>query len=64
VAKDVGCSQLAVSEIWSKYKQNGKIVKGKHTNQPFKEDVKASGQKTQSNKEVMPEQLERLVHVQ
>uniref|UniRef100_A0A3B3QDG3 Transposase Tc1-like domain-containing protein n=1 Tax=Paramormyrops kingsleyae TaxID=1676925 RepID=A0A3B3QDG3_9TELE len=31
VAKDVGRSQSAVSKIWSRYKQNGKVVKGKHT---------------------------------
>ncbi|CAJ0929362.1 unnamed protein product [Ranitomeya imitator] len=31
VAKDVGCSQSAVSKIWTKYKQHGKVVKGKHT---------------------------------
>jgi transposase len=34
VAKDVGCSQSAVSKIW--YKQHGKVVKGKHTGRPRK----------------------------
>ena len=29
VAGDVGCSQSAVSEIWTKNKENGKVVKGK-----------------------------------
>uniref|UniRef100_A0A3B4YMY3 Transposase Tc1-like domain-containing protein n=1 Tax=Seriola lalandi dorsalis TaxID=1841481 RepID=A0A3B4YMY3_SERLL len=32
----VGCSQSAVSKIWTKYKQNGKVVKGKHTGRPRK----------------------------
>uniref|UniRef100_A0A4W6EZN1 Transposase Tc1-like domain-containing protein n=1 Tax=Lates calcarifer TaxID=8187 RepID=A0A4W6EZN1_LATCA len=36
VAKDVGCSQSAVSKIWTKYKQHGKVVKGKHTGRPRK----------------------------
>uniref|UniRef100_A0A3B5AUW2 Transposase Tc1-like domain-containing protein n=1 Tax=Stegastes partitus TaxID=144197 RepID=A0A3B5AUW2_9TELE len=36
VAKDVGCSQSAVSKIWTKYKQHGKAVKGKHTGKPRK----------------------------
>uniref|UniRef100_A0A8C5DUY4 Transposase Tc1-like domain-containing protein n=1 Tax=Gouania willdenowi TaxID=441366 RepID=A0A8C5DUY4_GOUWI len=36
VAKDVGCSQSAVSRIWTKYKQHGKVVKGKHTGRPWK----------------------------
>ncbi|XP_069611187.1 gastrula zinc finger protein XlCGF53.1-like [Ranitomeya imitator] len=36
VAKDVGCSQSAVSKIWAKYKQHGKVVKGKHTGRPRK----------------------------
>lgn len=36
VAKDVDCSQSAVSKIWTKYKQNGKAVKGKHTGRPRK----------------------------
>uniref|UniRef100_A0A8C5HUA9 Transposase Tc1-like domain-containing protein n=1 Tax=Gouania willdenowi TaxID=441366 RepID=A0A8C5HUA9_GOUWI len=31
VAKDVGLSQSAVSTIWTKYKQHGKVVKGKRT---------------------------------
>uniref|UniRef100_A0A671WUZ7 Transposase Tc1-like domain-containing protein n=1 Tax=Sparus aurata TaxID=8175 RepID=A0A671WUZ7_SPAAU len=35
-AKDVGCSQSAVSKIWTKYKQHGKVVKGKHTGRPRK----------------------------
>lgn len=30
VATDVGCSQSVVSEIWAKYKQHEKVVKGKH----------------------------------
>ena len=30
VAKDVGCSQSAVSKIWCKYKQHGKVIKGRH----------------------------------
>uniref|UniRef100_A0A3B4Y4D5 Transposase Tc1-like domain-containing protein n=1 Tax=Seriola lalandi dorsalis TaxID=1841481 RepID=A0A3B4Y4D5_SERLL len=36
VTKDVGCSQSAVSKIWTKYRQNGKVVKGKHTGRPRK----------------------------
>jgi len=36
LAKHVGCSQSAVSKIWSEYKQNGKIVKGKHAGQTRK----------------------------
>uniref|UniRef100_A0A672Y5E8 Transposase Tc1-like domain-containing protein n=1 Tax=Sphaeramia orbicularis TaxID=375764 RepID=A0A672Y5E8_9TELE len=36
VAKDAGCSQSAVSKIWTKYKQHGKAVKGKHTGRPRK----------------------------
>ncbi len=36
VAKEVGCSQSAVSKIWCKYKQNGKVTKGKHTSRPRK----------------------------
>uniref|UniRef100_A0A3B5B7H8 Transposase Tc1-like domain-containing protein n=1 Tax=Stegastes partitus TaxID=144197 RepID=A0A3B5B7H8_9TELE len=36
VAKDAGCSQSAVSKIWTKYKQHGKVVKGKHTGRPRK----------------------------
>jgi len=31
VAKDVGCSQAAVPKVWSNYKLNEKVVKGKHT---------------------------------
>uniref|UniRef100_A0A8C1NF85 Transposase Tc1-like domain-containing protein n=1 Tax=Cyprinus carpio TaxID=7962 RepID=A0A8C1NF85_CYPCA len=36
VAKNVGCSQSAVSKIWTKYKSNGKVVKGKRTGRPRK----------------------------
>uniref|UniRef100_A0A672G6V0 Transposase Tc1-like domain-containing protein n=1 Tax=Salarias fasciatus TaxID=181472 RepID=A0A672G6V0_SALFA len=36
VAKDVGCSQSAVSKIWTKYKQHGKVVKVKRTGRPRK----------------------------
>ena len=36
VAKDIGCSQSAVSKIWGKYKQNGEVIKGKHTGRPRK----------------------------
>uniref|UniRef100_A0A3Q3AMG8 Tc1-like transposase DDE domain-containing protein n=1 Tax=Kryptolebias marmoratus TaxID=37003 RepID=A0A3Q3AMG8_KRYMA len=36
VAQDVGCSQSAVSKIWTKYKQHGKVGKGKHTVRPRK----------------------------
>uniref|UniRef100_A0A3B4ZVY6 Transposase Tc1-like domain-containing protein n=1 Tax=Stegastes partitus TaxID=144197 RepID=A0A3B4ZVY6_9TELE len=36
VAEDVGCSQSAVSKIWTKHKQHGKVVKGKHTGRPRK----------------------------
>ena len=36
IARDVGCSQSAVSKIWTKNKQNGKVVKGKHTGRPEK----------------------------
>uniref|UniRef100_A0A8C5ECY3 Transposase Tc1-like domain-containing protein n=1 Tax=Gouania willdenowi TaxID=441366 RepID=A0A8C5ECY3_GOUWI len=36
VAKDVGCLQSAVSKIWTKYKQHGKVVKGKYTGKPRK----------------------------
>ena len=36
VAKDVGCSQSAVSKIWTKYKQHGNVVKGNHTCRPRK----------------------------
>uniref|UniRef100_A0A3Q0RED3 Transposase Tc1-like domain-containing protein n=1 Tax=Amphilophus citrinellus TaxID=61819 RepID=A0A3Q0RED3_AMPCI len=36
VAQDVGCSQTAVSKTWTKYKQHGKVVKGKHTGRPRK----------------------------
>uniref|UniRef100_A0A3Q2UHF8 Transposase Tc1-like domain-containing protein n=1 Tax=Fundulus heteroclitus TaxID=8078 RepID=A0A3Q2UHF8_FUNHE len=36
VAKDVGCSQSAVSKIWTKYKRHWKVVKGKHTGRPRK----------------------------
>uniref|UniRef100_A0A8C5E1B0 Transposase Tc1-like domain-containing protein n=1 Tax=Gouania willdenowi TaxID=441366 RepID=A0A8C5E1B0_GOUWI len=36
VPKDVGCSQSAVSKIWTKYKRYGKVVKGKHTGRPRK----------------------------
>ncbi|CAI9591777.1 unnamed protein product [Staurois parvus] len=36
VAKDVGCSQSAVSKIWSKYKSYGKVVKVKRTGRPRK----------------------------
>uniref|UniRef100_A0A671NXU9 Uncharacterized protein n=1 Tax=Sinocyclocheilus anshuiensis TaxID=1608454 RepID=A0A671NXU9_9TELE len=36
VAKEVGCSQSAISKIWCKYKQNGKVTKGKHTGRPRK----------------------------
>jgi len=31
VANYVGCFLSAVSKIWSKYKQNGKVLKRKHT---------------------------------
>uniref|UniRef100_A0A3B5PUV6 Transposase Tc1-like domain-containing protein n=1 Tax=Xiphophorus maculatus TaxID=8083 RepID=A0A3B5PUV6_XIPMA len=34
VAKDVGCSQSAVSKIWTKYKQHGMVVKAKRTGRP------------------------------
>lgn len=30
MAKYVGYSQSAVSKIWCRYKQNGKVIKGKH----------------------------------
>lgn len=33
VVKDVGCSQLALSKIWSRYKQSGRVVKVKHSKQ-------------------------------
>ena len=50
VTKDIGCYQSVISNIWSKYKQNGKVVKWKHTGRPRKtpkhQDRK---QKTQSN---------------
>ena len=36
VAKNVGCSQSSVSKIWTKYKSNGKVVKGKRTGRPRK----------------------------
>lgn len=36
VAKEVRCSQSAVSKICCKYKPNGKVVKGKHTGRPSK----------------------------
>uniref|UniRef100_A0A3Q1GH88 Transposase Tc1-like domain-containing protein n=1 Tax=Acanthochromis polyacanthus TaxID=80966 RepID=A0A3Q1GH88_9TELE len=36
VAKDVGCSQSAVSKVWTKYKQHGKVLKGKHTSRSRK----------------------------
>ena len=36
VAKDVCCSQSAVSKIWTKYKQHGKVFKGKHIGRPRK----------------------------
>ena len=36
VAQDVGCSQSAMSKTWTKYKQHGKVVKGKHTGRPRK----------------------------
>uniref|UniRef100_A0A3B5PQB0 Transposase Tc1-like domain-containing protein n=1 Tax=Xiphophorus maculatus TaxID=8083 RepID=A0A3B5PQB0_XIPMA len=36
VAKDVGCSQSAVSKIWTKYKQHGMVVKAKRTGRPRK----------------------------
>lgn len=36
VTKDAGCSQSAVSKIWIKYKQNGKVVKEKHGGRPGK----------------------------
>uniref|UniRef100_A0A3B3YRI5 Transposase Tc1-like domain-containing protein n=1 Tax=Poecilia mexicana TaxID=48701 RepID=A0A3B3YRI5_9TELE len=36
VAKDVGCSQSAVSKIWTKYKQHGMVVKAKCTGRPRK----------------------------
>lgn len=35
VAKDVGCSQSALSKIWTKYK-HGMVVKAKHTGRPRK----------------------------
>uniref|UniRef100_A0A3P9PNQ9 Transposase Tc1-like domain-containing protein n=1 Tax=Poecilia reticulata TaxID=8081 RepID=A0A3P9PNQ9_POERE len=36
VAKDVGCSQSAVSQIWTKCKQHGIVVKAKCTGRPRK----------------------------
>uniref|UniRef100_A0A3B3ULQ4 Transposase Tc1-like domain-containing protein n=1 Tax=Poecilia latipinna TaxID=48699 RepID=A0A3B3ULQ4_9TELE len=36
VAKDVGCSQSAVSKIWTKYKQHGMVVNAKRTGRPRK----------------------------
>lgn len=36
VTKDVGCSHSAVSTIWIKYQQNGKIAKRKHIGLPKK----------------------------
>uniref|UniRef100_A0A3Q3AY27 Tc1-like transposase DDE domain-containing protein n=1 Tax=Kryptolebias marmoratus TaxID=37003 RepID=A0A3Q3AY27_KRYMA len=36
VAKDVGCSQSAVSKIWTKYKQHGMVVKAKRNGRPRK----------------------------
>uniref|UniRef100_A0A3B1JB81 Transposase Tc1-like domain-containing protein n=1 Tax=Astyanax mexicanus TaxID=7994 RepID=A0A3B1JB81_ASTMX len=41
VAKDVGCSQSAVSKIWTKYKQHGMVVKAKRTGRTEK-DIKAT----------------------
>lgn len=40
VAKDVGCSQSAVSKIWTKYQQHGKIVKGKRSGRPRKTSMR------------------------
>uniref|UniRef100_A0A672SN36 Transposase Tc1-like domain-containing protein n=1 Tax=Sinocyclocheilus grahami TaxID=75366 RepID=A0A672SN36_SINGR len=42
VAKEVGCSQSAISKIWCKYKQNGKVTKGKHTGRPRKTSKKCT----------------------
>jgi len=40
-AKDVGCSQLALSKIWNKYKQKGKI----QFNQERRQSVWTEGSK-------------------
>lgn len=36
VAKDVGCSQSAVSKIRAKYREKGKVLKGTHSDRPRK----------------------------
>uniref|UniRef100_A0A8C5GL78 Uncharacterized protein n=1 Tax=Gouania willdenowi TaxID=441366 RepID=A0A8C5GL78_GOUWI len=48
VAKDVGCSQSGVSKIWTKYKQHGKVVKGKHTGKRRKTSKRTNGRKLES----------------
>uniref|UniRef100_A0A4W6E0U1 Transposase Tc1-like domain-containing protein n=1 Tax=Lates calcarifer TaxID=8187 RepID=A0A4W6E0U1_LATCA len=40
VAKDVGCSQSAVPKIWTKYKQHGKVVKGRPRKTSKRQDRK------------------------
>ena len=50
-AKHVYGSQPAVSNIWSKYKQNGKVVQGKNTRGP-EEDVKMSGHNEIKEKQI------------
>uniref|UniRef100_A0A3P9PU42 Transposase Tc1-like domain-containing protein n=1 Tax=Poecilia reticulata TaxID=8081 RepID=A0A3P9PU42_POERE len=44
VAKDVGCSQSAVSQIWTKYKQHGMVVKAKCTGRPRKKSKRQDKQ--------------------
>lgn len=40
VVKDVGCSQSAVSKMLCKYKQNGKVIIGKHMGRPRKTSMR------------------------
>lgn len=48
MAKGAGFSQSAASTIWSRKKQNGKVVEGKRPRRP--RDIKTSGQKTKFKK--------------
>jgi len=56
VAKDVSCSQSAASKMWSRYKQNGKVVKEKGTVQTRKiskgEDRKIKAISLECRKEI------------
>ena len=46
--KDIGCSQSAMTKIWTEYEQNGKAVKGMHRGRPRKTSKYQDGKLTKA----------------